>query len=147
MIETAAIAEVTAPPAVYRAQEPQLGNTGQQGAAFAAALENAQSAQATDPGLAGRYVRVDGGHTSMASGDGAFSHLGRQASSMSAGFRGAINEAFGKLSHLDFTEPSAMVTVMEVQLGVFSAAHHVQFATKVADFSVHGLTTLFRNQG
>lgn len=142
MIETTAIAQVTAaPPAMYR--EPAPAAVPGQGAQFTAALDRALA----DPALADRYVRAESVQAALGSGDGAFNHLGKYATSMSHTFRNSIDESFAKLAHLDFTEPAAMITVMEVQLGVFSAASHVQFASKVADFSVHGLTTLFRNQG
>jgi len=113
-------------------------------AQFSAALERAL---ATTPGAADRYLRIDAASQPASPGDGAAHSLGSTASAISDSFRGAINETFAKVQNLDFTEPAAMVTMMEVQLGVFSAATQVQFASKVADFSIHGLTTLFRNQG
>jgi hypothetical protein len=113
-------------------------------AQFSAALERAM---ATTPGAADRYQRIDAASQPASPGDSAASRLGSTAGAISDSFRGAIDETFAKVQNLDFTEPAAMVTMMEVQLGVFSAATQVQFASKVADFSIHGLTTLFRNQG
>lgn len=137
---TALPIEAVAPPTdVYRlplaGQPPMAGHAAQ----FAAALGQAQSAQADS------YVRGAAGPVSM--GDGTLDHIGALGTSMSHGFRTSIDQAFSKLSNIDFTEPSAMVTMLEVHLGVFGASTQVQFASKVADFSVHGLTTLFRNQG
>ena len=80
-------------------------------------------------------------------GDAAVSRVGDYAQAMSQGFRHAVDESFAKLAKLDFTDPASLVGVIEVHLGVMSAGTQVQFATKVADQSVHGLTTLFRNQG
>ena len=114
-------------------------------AQFSAALERAL--QATPGGATDRYQRIDAATQPASPGDGAASRLGSTAGAISDSFRGAIDETFAKVQNLDFTEPSSMVTMMEVQLGVFSAATQVQFASKVADFSIHGLTTLFRNQG
>ena len=113
-------------------------------AQFSAALERALS---TTPGAADRYQRIDAASQPASPGDGAANRLGSTAGAISDSFRGAIDETFAKVQNMDFTDPSSMVTMMEVQLGVFSAATQVQFASKVADFSIHGLTTLFRNQG
>ena len=113
-------------------------------AQFSAALERALSAT---PGAMDRYQRIDAATQPASPGDGAANRLGSTAGAISDSFRGAIDETFAKVQHMDFTDPSSMVTMMEVQLGVFSAATQVQFASKVADFSIHGLTTLFRNQG
>lgn len=139
--ETLAIDAITLPPAIYRAPAATTMPMAAQTARFAAALDQAHAAAAE------RYVRADAAMRPAGAGDAAFDRLGNVAQSMSTGFKRAIDDSFAKLSNLDFTEPAAMITVMEVQLGVFSAATHVQFASKVADMSVHGVTTLFRNQG
>lgn len=147
MTTTMAVEAVAQSPEIYR--NPSFGNTpsGARTSQFTAALERAQTAQ-LDPLAAGdRYLRAEIMRPIATVGDGAMDQLGPYATLMSRTFRQSIDTAFSKLSHLDFTEPSSMITVLEVHLGVFSAATHVQFASKVADFSVHGLTTLFRNQG
>lgn len=77
----------------------------------------------------------------------AFERVADYGQQMSHAFRAAIDEQFAKVATLDFTDPASLITQMEVQLGFFGAATQVQFAAKVADFSVHGVTTLFRNQG
>jgi hypothetical protein len=116
-------------------------------AQFSAAMERALSTTTATPGAADRYQRIDAATQPASPGDGAANRLGSTAGAISDSFRGAIDETFAKVQNMDFTDPSSMVTMMEVQLGVFSAATQVQFASKVADFSIHGLTTLFRNQG
>lgn len=145
---TAIPIEAVAPPMeVYRM--PAMGNPATAGHAsqFSAAMDQAQAARAAAVGGGDNYVRSDGLHPVASMGEGTMDRLSTMGTTMSHGFRSSIDDAFSKLSNIDFTEPTSMVTMLEVNLGVFSASTQVQFASKVADFSVHGLTTLFRNQG
>ncbi len=117
-----------------------------QTARFEAALERARAAGGAD-GVEDRYVRAQAPSMASAPGEAAFAKVSEVGREMSQGFKASIDGSLAKLSHLDLTNPSSMITMMEVQLGVMSAGVQVGFATKVADNSVHGVTTLFRNQG
>jgi hypothetical protein len=98
-------------------------------------------------GTVDQYTHTAAAQAVSGPGDAAVSKVGDYAHAMSTGFRQAMDESFAKLANLDFTDPASLVNVIEVHMGVMSAGTQVQFATKVADQSVHGLTTLFRNQG
>lgn len=122
-----------------------------QTARFEAALERARAAGGIDSAEsvqgADRYVRAQTPSMATAPGEAAFAKVSEVGREMSQGFKASIDGSLAKLSHLDLTNPQSMITMMEVQLGVMSAGVQVGFATKVADNSVHGVTTLFRNQG
>lgn len=118
-------------------------------AQFTAAYARAGGGSALDrlpPSTAVEYVRT---HPLQAAAlqPGVFDRISGYGQQMSQAFAASINEQFAKVATLDFTDPTSLITQMEVQLGFFGAATQVQFAAKVADFSVHGVTTLFRNQG
>lgn len=121
-------------------------------AQFAAAYARANQAAGAASGIAAlppsatvEYVRAEALQAGMQ--PVAFERVADYGQQMSHAFRAAIDEQFAKVATLDFTDPTSLITQMEVQMGFFGAATQVQFAAKVADFSVHGVTTLFRNQG
>lgn len=147
MTSTIAIEAVAPMSDVYRLPSMSHAATAGQASQFSAAMDQARAAGVGAAGAGDSYVRSDNLQAAASMGDGTLDRLGTMGTTMSHGFRNSIDEAFSKLSNIDFTEPSSMVTMLEVHLGVFSASTQVQFAAKVADFSVHGLTTLFRNQG
>lgn len=127
--------------ALQRAIDSQAGH------AVPPATAGANGLSSATPGVVDLYTRGVAAQAVSGPGDAAVSRVGDYAQAMSTGFRQAMDESFAKLAKLDFTDPASLVNVIEVHMGVMSAGTQVQFATKVADQSVHGLTTLFRNQG
>jgi hypothetical protein len=101
-----------------------------------------QALQRSEQVNAAQYSRP-----ALASQTGLPDQLLNYVGNFDAKFHSTLNQGIGDITALDFSNPTSIVHVMELQADMFSVTMELELATKLADSGRHFTTTLFNNQG